>query len=273
MLWSLLRPQLRLKNTAPVLLTAALTLLPLAPWTLRNWRTFHVIQPLAPRYANDPGEAIPYGFQRWYRTWGIDFASTEDAYWNYNGAPIAIGDLPNRAFDSGAQYALTDALLTQYNRTSIPTPAIDARFAALADERIHANPLRYYIALPVARLLNMLLRPRVEMLPIQLEWWHLHEHPGQTIFSAAYAALNFAYFVFAAIGLRHWHRTTQALPSANPTRASALLLIASTSAFILLRCALLLTLDNSEPRYTLELFPVLILWCSVSSLSDKNARY
>jgi len=28
-----------------------------------------------------------------------------------------------------------------------------------------------------------------------------------------------------------------------------------------LRCALLLTLDNSEPRYTLEFFPVLLVWC------------
>ena len=32
--------------------------------------------------------------------------------------------------------------------------------------------------------------------------------------------------------------------------------------FVVLRCALLLTLDNSEPRYTLELFPLLIVWGS-----------
>jgi hypothetical protein len=30
--------------------------------------------------------------------------------------------------------------------------------------------------------------------------------------------------------------------------------------FVALRCALLLTLDNSEPRYTLEFFPVLFVW-------------
>ena len=33
-------------------------------------------------------------------------------------------------------------------------------------------------------------------------------------------------------------------------------------AFVVLRCALLLTLDNSEPRYTLEFFPLLIVWAS-----------
>jgi hypothetical protein len=31
------------------------------------------------------------------------------------------------------------------------------------------------------------------------------------------------------------------------------------AAFVLLRCALLLTIDNSEPRYTMECYPVVIL--------------
>ena len=89
--------------------------LPLVPWTVRNWRTFHVIQPLAPRYATDPGELVPLGFQRWYRTWAIDFASTEEVYWNYDSAPIEIGDLPARAFDSNDQYVQTAAILNDYN--------------------------------------------------------------------------------------------------------------------------------------------------------------
>ena len=91
-------------------------MLPLAPWTVRNWRTFHVVQPLAPRYATDPGELVPLGFQRWYRTWAIDFASTEEVYWNYDSAPIEIGDLPARAFDSNDQYAQTAAILNDYNK-------------------------------------------------------------------------------------------------------------------------------------------------------------
>ena len=39
----------------------------------------------------------------------------------------------------------------------------------------------------------MALRPRTEMLNIQLEWWKLRAHPGQTLFATAYAALNLAY--------------------------------------------------------------------------------
>ena len=123
----------------PVALVAALcVVLPLAPWTVRNWRTFHVVQPLAPRYATDPGELVPLGFQRWYRSWGIDFASTEEVYWNYDGAAIEIGDLPSRAFDSEEQYERTDALLNDYNQTDNATPALDARFEKLgggADRR------------------------------------------------------------------------------------------------------------------------------------------
>ena len=210
MLWIALNPKqpnsppALLRSSAPVILTAILILVPLVPWTLRNQRTFHVFQPLAPRYATDPGEFIPFGFQRWFRTWGIDFASTDNVYWNYNGAPIAIGDLPTRAFDTDAEYTRTAALLAEYNLTANATPALDARFVALARERIESNPLRYYVALPVARLLDMAFRPRTEMFDVQLEWWNLRAHPGQTLIATAYGALNLAYFVFAGIGFYRW---------------------------------------------------------------------
>lgn len=259
MLWTILRSQSHqswtrssiVRSLRPVVLAAVCVVLPLAPWTLRNWRTFHVFQPLAPRYATDPGETVPLGFQRWFRTWAIDFASTEDVYWNYNGASIDIADLPSRAFDSNDQYSRTEALLHEYNETDNATPSLDQRFDSLAQERIHADPLRYYVALPIARLLNMAFRPRTEMFPIELEWWKWHEHPKQTAFATAYAGLNLAYFVLAGIGLWRWHR--------YGWRPSPLLAW-SMIGFVVLRCALLLTLDNSEPRYTLELYPVILVW-------------
>jgi 4-amino-4-deoxy-L-arabinose transferase-like glycosyltransferase len=256
------RPLLR--SVSPVLLAALCVVLPLVPWTLRNWRTFHVIQPLAPRSATDPGEPIPVGFYRWYRTWAIDFASTEEVYWNYDNAPVETRDLPTRAFDTEDQYNRTEALLALYNRHFDPTPQIDATFAELARERVHADPLRYYLALPVARLLNMSLRPRTEMFPLPLEWWQGDAHRGQTVFAAAYAALNLAYFILGAVGLWLWRR--RGWGADTP-------LVWAMLAFILLRCALLLTLDNSEPRYTLEFFPLLLVWGSaVFSSCDKPAR-
>jgi 4-amino-4-deoxy-L-arabinose transferase-like glycosyltransferase len=255
MLWMVLRSQKRpvrpLQCIAPVVLAALCVVLPLVPWTIRNWRTFHVIQPLAPRYATDPGESVPRGFQRWYRTWAIDFASTEDVYWNYDGANVQIADIPTRAFDSDDQYNRIDALLTEYNLTDNPNPQFDARFEAIAEERIHADPLRYYVALPVARLLDMFLRPRTEMLPVELEWWKWREHHGQTVFAAFFAALNLAYFVLGGFGLWLWKRRGW---DGNSALAWAMI------GFVILRCLLLLTLDNSEPRYTLEFFPLILVW-------------
>lgn len=257
MLWMVWRiPGARgslLNAVLPVVLAALCVVLPLVPWAVRNWRTFHVVQPLAPRYATDPGEQIPLGFQRWYRTWAIDFASTEEVYWNYDSAPLWIGDLPGRAFDSDDQYARTETLLRDYNENSSTTPALDARFDALAKERIHDDPVRYYIALPVARLLNMIFRPRAEMLEVPLEWWRWREHRELTLLALGLAGLNLGYFVLGGIGLWRWRQSGY---TGHLALAGAML------GFVALRCALLLTLDNSEPRYTLEFFPLLIVWGS-----------
>jgi hypothetical protein len=242
-----------------------MTILPLVPWTIRNERTFHVFQPLAPRFATDPGDPIPTGFQRWYRTWGIDFASTQEVYWNYDGANIDIGDLPSRAFDSPAQFEATDALLDDYNQTSNASAAFDRRFNAIAEERIRAHPIRYYLLLPSARLLNMILRPRLESTAMPLAWWNYHAWPKETLKAGSYAALNLVYMVLGLWGFLRWrhmgwagHRT----------------LAWSMAATIAMRCALLLTIDNSEPRYTLEFFPILVvcagaLWSKTADASLK----
>ncbi|GGA77702.1 hypothetical protein GCM10011507_31180 [Edaphobacter acidisoli] len=249
MLWMSLRTHAR--TIAPVAAAAICVVLPLAPWAARNWNTFHVLQPLAPKSAADPGEFVPKGFYRWYRTWAIDFTSTDDVYWNYNANTVEISDLPTRAFDSDDQYFRTGALLAEYNETCNATSAFDARFAALARERIHADPLRYYVALPVARVLNMLLRPRTEILPVTVEWWKWSQHPKGSAFSIAYAALNLVYLLLGGAGLWQWRKRNW---TGNDALAWAML------GYLLLRLALLLTLDNSEPRYTLEFFPLLIVW-------------
>lgn len=242
------RPMLRM-----AVVCGALSVLPFIPWTIRNWRTFHVIQPLAPRYAMDPGEDTFPGFNRWTKTVCADFTCTWEIYWNANGDQIAIGNLPARAFDSQAQYAKTKQLFTDYNQTTTLTRAMDDRFAQLAQERIDADPLRYYIKMPLLRLADMWLRPRTELLWIELRWWEYSKHHAETEFAFAYAALNLTYLVLALIGLYRW-----------PRFAGAMLL------FILLRCALLATIEAPEPRYTLECFPILIALAGVA-LDRKQA--
>ncbi len=230
----------------PTLIVSVLTLLPLVPWAARNWRTFHVFQPLAPRFATDPGALINYGFQRWFRTWAIDFASNETCYWSYDGQDIRIADLPDRAFDTQAQYAATDALLKDYNQTDQPTKSLDDRFNAIAEQRIHSDPLRYFVALPVARVLDMAFRPRTEMMPVPNEWWKFRRpHRFACCFALAYAVLNLGFFILAGMTAfrRGLWRHQQVI-------------VWSMLATIVLRTLLLLTIDNSEPRYTLEFFPV-----------------
>ncbi len=218
-----------------------LALAPFAIWTMRNWRVFHVFEPLAPRLAADPGENANPGWERWVKSWCLDYISTYEIYWNVPGDELEVGELPSRAFDSPAQYAETAALAADYNNHGMQlTPAIDGRFEHLAEERIQANPLRSFVWLPLGRLADMWLRPRVENLDIDLDWWVYSHHRRETEFSWACAGLNAAYLIMGIVGL-----------CIRPRFWGAML------AYMLLRSALLLTIEAPETRYTLECFPML----------------
>jgi 4-amino-4-deoxy-L-arabinose transferase-like glycosyltransferase len=228
-------------------LAGLIAVLPFGAWAIRNWKTFHVIQPLAPRYATDPGEFTAPGFQRWTKTWCVDFASTQEIYWNEDGDKISLTDLPSRAFDSPEQRQQTADLLNDYNENTTVTPELDERFAAIADDRVGANPLRYYLVLPLARVADMWFRPRVEALPIDERWWKYRENPPLVIFCYAYAALNLALVLAAIAGLFF-----------KPRCGGVLL------AYMLLRSTLLATIEAPETRYTLECFPMIIALASVA---------
>ncbi len=221
---------------------ALLSLLPFAVWAARNARTFHVFQPLAPRYANDPGEFAAPGFIRWVRSLSADFTSTSEIYWNGNSDVIDLATLPARAFDNAAQYEQTKRLLLDYNAVTTLTPEIDARFDQLAVERIRAHPVRYYLELPLLRLADMWLRPRVETFVTQLRWWQYAQHPAETRFALFYGALNLAYLVAALAGV----------PRRPP-------LTGAMVAYLVVRSLLLATIEAPETRYTLECFPVLFV--------------
>jgi hypothetical protein len=223
------------------LVCALLALAPFGAWAGRNWRVFHVFQPLAPRLATDPGEPTHPGWERWVKTWCLDFVSTYDIYWYVPFDTLDVSKLPARAFDSPAQYAETVALAADYNNNGHEiTPELDARFARLAQQRVAAHPLRFYIGLPLGRLADMAFRPRVENLPIDLDWWVYAHHNAETRFSWAYAGLNALYLLLGLAGL-----------CMKPRFWPWLL------ALMALRGALLLTVEAPEARYTLEWFPIL----------------
>jgi hypothetical protein len=241
-----------MRTMAKLFAVSALTLLPLLPWTIRNYRVFHVIQPLAPRYANDPGELPESGYKSWTKTWFGDAVSNEEFYWCSDDCPLNISLLPNRAFDSAEQRQRTAALLDDVNDGVAITPALDAQFAALAAERNAGHPLRSHVGLPLLRLADMLLRPRTELFPMPSRWWEWRLHPRLSFVALALAALNLAYLVLAAAAFLR-----RKVPLATMLLA-----------YVLLRCLLLLTLENAEPRYTLELFPIVIAASAFATTSS-----
>ena len=193
---------------APVCLLLALT--PFAAWSGRNWQVFHVFEPLAPRYANDPGDDDQSRLAALGQDLvpGLCFDLRDLLEWPRRAA--RIDQLPGRAFDSPWQYAETAALIADYNEALALTPEFDARFERLARERIAARPLRYYLWLPLGRMADMWLRPRVENLPIDLDWWVYEHHNDETVFSWAYAGLNALYLLLAVGGL--WLRPRLSTP-------------------------------------------------------------
>ena len=127
------------------------------------------------------------------------------------------------------------------------TRDLDARFGKLARQRIEARPLRYYLWLPLGRMADMWLRPRVENLPIDLDWWVYAHHPNETRLSWFYVVLNLLYLVLGIAGL-----------CLRPRLGPGLL------AYLLLRSALLLTVGPPEARYTIECFPILFALAGIA---------
>ena len=237
-------------------LLTVVALAPIVPWTIRNWRVFHLFEPLAPRYANNPWEFVAAGFNRWTKTWLVDYVSVDDIYWPVPGDSLDIGKLPPRAFDSAEQRATTERLFSAYNATCDPLcrmePELDAQFASLAAERIHRAPFRYYLWLPLARVADMWLRPRTEALPLDSHWWRFRSDPKDSSISILLGAINLVYVIAALIGAIRRR-------------------VAYAGLFILwiaLRCAFLSTLENPEPRYTLECFPVVCVFAAASRRDD-----
>jgi 4-amino-4-deoxy-L-arabinose transferase-like glycosyltransferase len=242
---------------AGVLLVAS-SLSPLVPWTVRNWRVFHVFQPLAPSTATEPDEFIAYGFGHWARTWVVDYVSVEEVEWPVDGEPVDFHQLPERAFDSGTEYEATEKVIAAYNQKLRVDDVLDAQFERLARERVAHNPFRYYVWLPLVRVADMWLRPRTELLPIESRWWEFSAHPPESTIAVALAALNLFYLLGALWG---W------LQSRLGPCGVAL------AGYVLLRSAFLCTLGNPEPRYVLECFPIVLALaaCGLASLTQRRS--
>ena len=245
-----LRNRLRVVSiVAAAFVVGIVSIVPLIPWTFRNLHTLNRFEPLAPRYANEKDEFVPVGFNRWVRTWIVDYASVEEIYWPVPGEPMDAAKLPDRAFDSAQQRRETLQLLNQYNSALYISPQLDAKFAGLAAQRIRKSQLRYYAWLPGLRIADMWFRPRTEMLPPDCRWWEFNDDPRWSALAVGLGLIGIFYVAAGWMGF---------------VRGRACRYAGMLATFVVVRSLFLGTLENPEPRYTLECFPVVIIFAAAA---------
>jgi 4-amino-4-deoxy-L-arabinose transferase-like glycosyltransferase len=264
----------------------------LVPWTIRNRRLFHVFQPLSPAHAEMPGEFVPRGYLLWVRTWLDDQRYVAPALWAMDTRQIHVEDFPARAFDSKEERDRVAALFEKYNHPDGDeadepqsaddqsddssgdeeeqpeeepepeehpeppdanvemTPEIDAGFAQIGQERVAHSRLRYYLVLPFKRAMTLWFDTHSqyypfngELLPLADLDYDIHQQYWLPLF----AGLTGIYTLLGVIGGWLLWRS----------RERRWLLLAALMMF--LRLGFFATLENPEPRYTVELFPFLIL--------------
>jgi 4-amino-4-deoxy-L-arabinose transferase-like glycosyltransferase len=265
----------------------------LVPWTIRNRRVFHVFQPLAPAHAEMPCEFVARGYLLWVRTWLDDSKYVGPALWSLDMRPMYVENFPARAFDSKEERERVAALLDKYNHPDGDedqssadeddqssgdeedepeedpepeeepahpeevnvemTPEIDAAFAQIGQERVARSRLRYYVVLPLKRARTLWFDTHSqyypfngELLPLEDLDYDIHQQYWLPLF----AALTWMYTLLGVIG--GWLLWRSRARDARRWLLLAVLLI-------FLRLGFFASLENPEPRYTVELFPFLIM--------------
>lgn len=223
----------------------ALALAPLVPWTIRNWRTFHLFQPLVTVHATDPGEWEATNWNLWTYSWLADYASMEDVIFKVDGEPVDVNDIPDRAYSDGQERQEVAGLIAAYNANdNTITPEMDAEFGKLAHRQMREHPVRYFIVMPVVRLADMWLRPRTEMLPLDTHFWRFDEDLHDSLWATGLMLLNMAFVYVAVRGIL-----------SGPTMRCIMVLLF----YLAVRSFFLMTMGVVEDRYVLECFPCLFI--------------
>jgi 4-amino-4-deoxy-L-arabinose transferase-like glycosyltransferase len=235
-------------------LTAVGFVIPLIPWTARNAISLHEFQPLAPQYAQGPGESVPTGYYAWTNTWLVRYRDVDPFIWTLGEQPISLDGFPPIAFDTPEERERASALLDQYNKKCCEfTDEWNAQFTELARERTARHPLRTYITVPFQRALTLWFTPRVEMMGYNGDLWPVHQSyeddPAGFYVTALLGAIGIIYVALAFGGTA---KILQKHLMSGPQIWGAAILIA----FCVVRTTFLTRVQTPEPRYVLECFPV-----------------
>jgi hypothetical protein len=133
------------------------------------------------------------------------------------------------------------------------TPAVDAGFAEIGRERVARARMRYYVILPMKRAVSLWFDTHSqyypfegELLPLEDLDYQIHQHLWLPLFAGS----TWIYSILGAVGAGLLWRSRE---SAN--RRWVIL----AGLIIFLRLGFFATLENPEPRYTVEIFPFLAI--------------
>jgi hypothetical protein len=278
------------------LLLSAGFALALAPWTIRNYRVFHVFMPIAPTNATMPGEFAATGYSDWLKTWVDNWYYTETVDWVLDTKPITIEQIPAYAFDSEDEKNRVAELLNRYNNPKPEennpqataqspdaddstgddddsgdddddtadnnepppavemTPEIDAGFEQIARERIARHPFRYYVTTRLKRAYAMWFSSHSGYYPFSGDYaFGIDRSKNQHIWIPLFIAVVWLFTIIGLAGVIIMWRH-------GDTWRWVLLLFLLT----IPRFAYLTTLQNPEPRYVVEYFPLLLAAAGVA---------
>ncbi|WP_333873187.1 hypothetical protein [Methylobacter sp.] len=114
--------------------------------------------PFPPTLAmGDNSLTYPKGTLAWFKTWKSSSHDDQNIYKIFDGKYSSIR-LPDKAFDNNHEKQVISDIMTtlaKQDGKSIPPP-IDNLFAEIAKNRIDRTPLRYYLQLPITRIISMM---------------------------------------------------------------------------------------------------------------------
>jgi hypothetical protein len=260
-----LLPERKIKEMARIAaFSGVASLIPLAPWAVRNAITLQEVQFLAPKNSNLPGELVPYGFMAWEKTWLYRVKDCYLAPWKLNSEAIDVDTLPARAFDTREEKARVVRILEKYNEDLTLTKEEDDEFWQLAQERSSKHPIRTYLYIPAQRAVTLWFTPRIELLPVSgnvfpmAQMWE--DDPEDMKTTSGLFLLNIFYIALAVFGAgRIWRRNTAVRP-----------VMMTLGLYVLLRTAFLTTLETPEPRYVLVCYPIVL--ALIASLTGGRAE-
>jgi hypothetical protein len=260
--WCALRGGLRVAVRWGLLFSAGFVVA-VCPWVVRNAAVFHRLQLLPPLDFSEPGVFSPVGYCAWFGTWSDDENDLPTLYWTLGpDQPMNFADVPPRAFDNADEQKRVRALFAEYNRHQPPvmmTPAIDARFAQLARERLARNPLRSALWLPLRRAVNLWFCTHSQYYDCEGHLFPLNQPDedgsyqfGWLLFFAVATGL------YTVLGIAGAGVLWQAGGAGRRWVCLLVLLVG-------LRLALLVRLEHTEPRYVVEFFPFLCVLGGVAA--------